>query len=486
MISDDLLTCLACRAGALAPAGALLRCGTCGAGVPVVDGIVDFVSGRVATALDVAHYDQVYLVDDDKVALHHCLLGQRLGGLLERPYERALELGAGTGLLTAGLVHRGNVGKLVVTDISSEMLRRCRQRLTRLCPESRTRITYATNDGVHLGVRDGSMDLIVAYFAIHHMLDTEACLRSLAKALADDGVVVLVEPCFRFHAALHATLGPVVEKMVLHPENWDYRDIVSTLTAHQEWGLTLRYGDEQAFVERREDKRFFDRRRFVQMAERAGLGASLVLPFGEDNEPLAAVRAYAAQLPLTETGRELLVQALSAEMPGAFALLDPLDARASYAFVLAKRPESLPALSAPRSTIPTRPSLVPGTEHPLYDIDVGLSPDGACTVGGWAVAMRPVRALRFEGHGSVLRIPVGAARPDVLRLLCRWGTYPRDALLFSGLLGPSDPGARPAWAPGSVLRLVAELEGTGDVLLTDDAVLDARPGGTALRLCRMS
>ncbi|PZS12207.1 MAG: SAM-dependent methyltransferase [Solirubrobacterales bacterium] len=92
------------------------------------------------------------------------------------PIERVLDLGAGTGLLSAGILAAHPYAKLVLLDGSEEMLARAQARLGPALSE------------LHLGdMRDclpaGPFDAIVSALAIHH-LDDGAKRDLFARALA--------------------------------------------------------------------------------------------------------------------------------------------------------------------------------------------------------------------------------------------------------------------------------------------------------------
>src|SRR5436190_10321757 len=112
-LENRLLSCPGCAASDFSIEGDLLACRRCGAEYPIRSGIVDFVGGRLGTSLDAIDYDAYYGVDDPKINRSFELIREHIGSLLDRPLGSVLELGAGTGLLTTGLVRSATFERLL-------------------------------------------------------------------------------------------------------------------------------------------------------------------------------------------------------------------------------------------------------------------------------------------------------------------------------------------------------------------------------------
>jgi SAM-dependent methyltransferase len=97
------------------------------------------------------------------------------------PPGRVLDVGAGTGIVSAGLA-RPDVS-LVACDLSIEMLARAAEHLP-------GRVLVA--DAVALPVPDGVLDAVAYVWVLHHVGDARACLAGAWRSLRPGGRVVSV------------------------------------------------------------------------------------------------------------------------------------------------------------------------------------------------------------------------------------------------------------------------------------------------------
>jgi tRNA (cmo5U34)-methyltransferase len=107
----------------------------------------------------------------------------------EREIE-VLDLGAGTGLLSAMVAERFPRSRVTLVDLSVEMLRVARRRLAR----EPGRFEYRTTDYARkpLPSRDGGYDLIVSALSIHHLLhgDKRELFGKVRRSLVAGGYFV--------------------------------------------------------------------------------------------------------------------------------------------------------------------------------------------------------------------------------------------------------------------------------------------------------
>lgn len=138
-----------------------------------------------------------------KVALG---LAERLAALPLPAAARVLEIGCGTGFLTAELAGRGIGADLLVTDLAPAMVDRCRGRLGEAAGR-----TFRVLDGEHgPAPAEAPFDLIAASLAFQWFDSLPAALVRLGGWLAPGGVLAfttLVEGTFAEWRAAHAAHG---------------------------------------------------------------------------------------------------------------------------------------------------------------------------------------------------------------------------------------------------------------------------------------
>lgn len=118
---------------------------------------------------------------------------------------RVLDLGAGTGLLSAFVRERFPSARLRLVDIAESMLERARQRL------GTERIEYAVRDYSSEPI-EGHWDAIVSALSIHHLMDEakRTLFRRVHAALVPGGVFVNAEQ----------VAGPTPELTRRYYEQW--------------------------------------------------------------------------------------------------------------------------------------------------------------------------------------------------------------------------------------------------------------------------
>ncbi len=108
------------------------------------------------------------------------LLGARPG-----PYERALEIGAGTGYFALNLALAGVIEGAVCTDVSPGMLAALERNAARLGVDVET----VACDAAELPFDDDSFDLVLGHAVLHHLPDVERSFREFARVLRPGGTV---------------------------------------------------------------------------------------------------------------------------------------------------------------------------------------------------------------------------------------------------------------------------------------------------------
>ena len=131
-------------------------------------------------------------------------LAERIAALDLPAAPRVLEIGCGTGFLTEALLAQGLGGDWLITDISPQMVERCRLRVG----EASNR-RFAVLDGEY-GALDGQFDLICSSLAMQWFDDQPAAFARMGGWLAPGGhcmVTTLGAGSFAEWRAAHAIEG---------------------------------------------------------------------------------------------------------------------------------------------------------------------------------------------------------------------------------------------------------------------------------------
>lgn len=146
--------------------------------------------------------------DYDRHARVQRLVARRLAAQIADlplpPAPRVLEIGCGTGFLTEALVEQGLASRGLITDISPEMVERCRARVG----ESDGR-RFAVLDGEY-GTPEGQFDIVCSSLAMQWFDDHAGAFARMSGWLAPGGhciVTTLGAGSFAEWRAAHAAEG---------------------------------------------------------------------------------------------------------------------------------------------------------------------------------------------------------------------------------------------------------------------------------------
>ena len=144
-----------------------------------------------------ADYDDKWSIDFDDRTLAY--VEERLGGVMPEKvvFERALEIGAGTGFFLLNLYRGGWVKEGAATDISSGILEVCARNAESLGWEIETEAA----DAEALPFPDDSFDLVCGHAFLHHIPDPALCLREMVRVCRPGGTILIAgEPTKGGHA----------------------------------------------------------------------------------------------------------------------------------------------------------------------------------------------------------------------------------------------------------------------------------------------
>jgi ubiquinone/menaquinone biosynthesis C-methylase UbiE len=135
------------------------------------------------------HYDSKWGIGYDEVGQAQVSgkLRKALGpaGLPAGGFDRALEIGAGTGYFTLNLMRAGVIRSGVASDISPGMLRA----LSASAEELGLSVQTVACEASALPFEDGEFDLVFGHAVLHHLPDLAGAFREFRRVLRPGGVV---------------------------------------------------------------------------------------------------------------------------------------------------------------------------------------------------------------------------------------------------------------------------------------------------------
>jgi ubiquinone/menaquinone biosynthesis C-methylase UbiE len=115
-------------------------------------------------------------------------------------FDRALEIGSGTGYFSLNLLQAGVIGQATCTDISPGMLAALRANAERLGLEVETVATGAEA----LPFADGAFDLVLGHAVLHHLPDLERAFAEFRRVLRPGGAILFAGEPSRYGDRLAA------------------------------------------------------------------------------------------------------------------------------------------------------------------------------------------------------------------------------------------------------------------------------------------
>ncbi|WP_299570931.1 class I SAM-dependent methyltransferase [uncultured Williamsia sp.] len=176
------------------------------------------------------------------------------------PYERALELGCGTGFFLLNLMQSGVASSGSVTDLSPGMVKVALRNAENLGLDVDGRVA----DAETIPYEDGTFDLVVGHAVLHHIPDVEQALREVLRVLKPGGRFVFAgEP---------STIGDFYARW-LSRTTWKLTTTVTRWAPLRDWRRPQAELDESsraAALEAVVDIHTFDPRELARLARSAG------------------------------------------------------------------------------------------------------------------------------------------------------------------------------------------------------------------------
>jgi tRNA (cmo5U34)-methyltransferase len=149
-----------------------------------------------------------------------------------------LELGCGTGNLSSLLVERFAEAHCTFVDASEEMVAVTEQRLRAAAPAAAGKATFVVGQFEHLGLPDGSFDLVTSAIALHHVADKGPVYRRIHDLLAPGGRFCFADQLRLTHATAqqrHWEAFLAFWRQPGHCSEEEIRDLLDHATAHDHY-----------------------------------------------------------------------------------------------------------------------------------------------------------------------------------------------------------------------------------------------------------
>ena len=290
--------CKKCVDGILEQKKEFLICSKCKHNYIIKNGVIDFVLSDFSTQLDNIDYDNYYSVSEESSQSLFKEFKSFLKDDLKENYETVLEIGAGTGGFTKGLLTNIKINEAIITDVSYKMLTICNSKIiaSQTLAKKILYATYSSNENIF---NKNYFECIIGSFVLHHILKYDQFFADCYNYLKKDGSFIFAEPNMKFHKALILTFYNILETLYSRRDKYLNSDLVNLSNWVYENHYNIKYaGDEDALFSR-EDKHLFDREQIKISAINAGYSEVKIIPFGDSNSIYSCLESYLPQLNLS-------------------------------------------------------------------------------------------------------------------------------------------------------------------------------------------
>jgi ubiquinone/menaquinone biosynthesis C-methylase UbiE len=273
-----------------------LVCVECGRSCSETDGILDLRPDPAAdTLLDLETYDEAHGVDEGNARGIYDVYARALGSGAQGR-GRILEIGAGTGNLTLGLVRYGQFAEIHCSDVSPRFLGRLIDRVRET--GSQDRFHAYLLDANRLPFADGTFDAVVGHSILHHLLDFERTLEDVLRVLKPGGSAVFGEPMMETQALVFLFAGQIlaVDQMLggtrLSPSTRSVLEIVARRGIAKAENLRTRGAKVAAF----EDKYVFPAEHLRVLSRRLGFAGYELQQLAPVDDLAALIKRHLDQI----------------------------------------------------------------------------------------------------------------------------------------------------------------------------------------------
>jgi ubiquinone/menaquinone biosynthesis C-methylase UbiE len=432
--------CPACT-GALAFTGeAVVTCVACSREYGAADDVIDFVGGRFDTLLDVEHYDEYHTIDDGGADVQFLRVGQVAAHRWPESLGSVVEIGCGTGSFSRAMIAHRAVTDAVLTDVSTGMLKLCREHLQRLGIASSVPLTYATYSANEDCFQNAVFDTCLGSSVVHHITDVRGFLAKVYRMLKPGGRAFFIEPTLRYHQVVAMTFSDILAFLLARdPTNSPERQALHNWISEARRGF-LHQGDLE-FLATCEDKHMFIGEAFEATALEVGFATAEALPSTPDPDGINEISGLFARLRVGEELGGQIKRLWPNYARRYLSLLHEKDRSLGFLFWLIK-PVEPRSVAAPTPQVATEPALITeavatGGGMPIR-CDIKLTaeavPEGIrLNISGWCLAVADLKAVRVTIDNVSRRTPVWLPRADIQLALNKEGLYPAWNALCCGI-----------------------------------------------------
>jgi ubiquinone/menaquinone biosynthesis C-methylase UbiE len=327
--------CKNCSSRELISKKNFLECLKCSNKYMINGGIIDFVSSNFFTQLDNIDYDDYYSVTDESSQSLFKEFKSYLKDDLKESYGNLLEIGAGTGGFTKGLLTNIKTDEAIITDVSQKMLSICNSKISsdQTLAKNVLYATYSANENIFA---PDYFDCIIGSFVLHHILKYDQFFKDSYTYLKKGGHFIFAEPNVKFHRALILTFCDILQTLISEKKKYLDPDVMNLTNWIYENYYNIKYaGDEKALIER-EDKHLFSRDIIRDSALSAGFSQVKIIPFGDINSIYTCLDSYLPQLNISSSFTQEVVELYDKYQNKYFSLLAQEDSTPSYIFFFSK------------------------------------------------------------------------------------------------------------------------------------------------------
>src|SRR3954471_23063872 len=277
------LHCPDCSGRLASAAPARLACTECHRGIPIVDGIADFVGDEAVPASDPHRWGTDPSLGEAAIGDLPVRIRSVAGARWPDYLGQVLEFGCGIGQMTQAMLSGQPLRGLLAVDTAVWNLQACRHRLS-APPE--TEIAFATLSGHRNAIRDTVADTVFGLDVLGQIGDLRGFLTMVHRALKPRGRAWFVVPNRRYRQAVCLAMAEALAQRFARDGAWPEEIHAAVGVLARSWRLLVHQGDAD-FLAGIEQKHLFDSEMLEDLGMEIGFATAEALPL--DPDPLGAM-----------------------------------------------------------------------------------------------------------------------------------------------------------------------------------------------------